>query len=376
MPPRHVLVVDDGCIPALNLHGRISKLGYEVISLSVGSDASIARSAKSKPDLAVMDFFYDTDTDDVSTAERVRAVLDIPVIFVTAEDLRRASADILQKPFDDRELKTAIDTAIDRNREIGTQAKLRPGIKKPRSPTAPISDDKGSTEAYELVCQIPAFKQLSEQAKKELVAQARFAEVAAGEYIAFEGDEDEASFIVVSGRFAMTKSSAGGKELIVQLLGPGDFVGMIYAIEKLPARLSARAQCDSEVLWIQTSVLLRVLKEHPDLYKGFMEYLAAYLHLSHTVSHGLAHDSVKVRIASLLLSLVAKFSRVRNELSSPIVIDITRQQIADLTGTTPETAIRVTRAMHAAKIINVSSPGVLRIVDIEALKKIAQEHST
>lgn len=379
MQSRHVLVVDDGCIPALNLQGRIAKLGYEVISLSVGSDAAIAGSAKTIPamgkaDLAVMDFYHDTDSDDISTADRVRNVLDIPVIFVTAQDLKRASSDVLQRPFDDMELKTAIDTAIDRNRELGVQAKLRQGTKKPpHSPFAQAAGSKGSAEALELVSQIPAFSLLPEQAIKELVSQARFADVTAGEYIVFEGDQEEASFIVVSGRFAMTRTSAGGKELVVQLLGPGDFVGLIFALDKLPSQLSVRAQCTSEVLWIHTAALLRILKTNPILYKGFTEHLAECLHLSHSVSHGLAHNSVRVRIAALLLSLIAKFSRVRNETSSPIVIDITRQQIADLTGTTPETAIRVTRAMHAEKIINVSSPGVLRILDTEALRKITQE---
>ncbi|HQH26692.1 MAG TPA: Crp/Fnr family transcriptional regulator [Oligoflexia bacterium] len=226
--------------------------------------------------------------------------------------------------------------------------------------------------AFDFIKEIPTFSQLPGDALSSLAEQSRFASIRSGDYIAFEGSQDEASFIVVSGRLAMTKSSMSGKDLVVQLLGPGDFFGMVLAIEKLPSQLSARAQTDAEVLWIPTEALLGVLSGHPVLYKGFVAQLSDWLHTAHKLSRGLAHDSVEVRIAALLVLLAAKFARTRDENNDPIVVDITRQHIADLTGTTPETATRVTRSMHRTGLIEVNKPGVIIVKNLQALKKLAE----
>lgn len=392
--PNHILIVDDGAIKTLNIQDRLAKLGYEVIALIDNSEQSLTKAAHAAPDLVLLDFLHDLETNDTSIAERVKKVLDIPVIFVTSKEshspefskTKLPPPGFILKPFDDLELQAAIKLALDSNRlRINTEKKNKKKVvindflvaENAYTTNKNNSENprKSKTEALDFIRQIPIFAKLPEKALSELVSRSQFANVAAGEYIAFEGDQDEASFIVISGRFAMTKTAVSGKELIVELLGPGDFFGLLFAIEDLPAQLSARAQNDSEILWIQTSLLQSVLKENPALYKGFAEYLSHCLHLSHNLSHGLAHDNVRVRIASLLLSLVAKFARIKKEVSSPIVIDITRKQIADLTGTTPETATRVTRMMHNDGVINCGNPGVLRIIDVDALKKIAAEEN-
>lgn len=74
--------------------------------------------------------------------------------------------------------------------------------------------------------------------------------------------------------------------------------------------------------------------------------------------------------------MVAKFARVRMDTMSPIAIDITRQQIADFTGTTLETATRLTREMHKSGVINCGSPGVISIIDLQALKKIIEDEQS
>ncbi len=53
-------------------------------------------------------------------------------------------------------------------------------------------------------------------------------------------------------------------------------------------------------------------------------------------------------------------------------IDIIRQQIADLTATTPETAIRVIRSMQRDGLINIKKPGVVRVLDLDAINEIAE----
>lgn len=378
MLSRHVIVVDDGDIQSLKLTPRLKNLGFDVIAVSDQSDESIAKLAKAEPEVAVLDFMHNAELGDNSTAARVEKVLNIPVLFVAQKSSSRGQSKVapaegyLLKPLDDLALKSSIEVALDTKRHSFNPPVIRPvGTNKKIVSLKASSIRKGVQEALAELRNIPPFESLPESSLRELAERSQFATVHAGDYIMFEGDRSERSFVLLSGRFAMAKTSVAGKELVVELLGPGDFFGLVLALEKLPAQLSARAQTDSEVLWIQTFALLKVMRDNPILYKGFAENLSLRLHLSHSISHGLAHDSVKVRIAALLLSLVAKFARVGRAPSAPVVIDITRQQIADLTGTTPESAIRMTREMQSEGLINVGSPGVVRIDDLEALAMLA-----
>ena len=105
--------------------------------------------------------------------------------------------------------------------------------------------------------------------------------------------------------------------------------------------------------------------------KDYVAHLILCLQSSYSLSRGLAHDRVEVRIASVLSSLALKFAK-----SSPAdgsyTIKFTRHVLADITGTTTETAIRVTRAMQRAGLIDIKLPGVIRILNQKALSEIVE----
>ena len=234
--------------------------------------------------------------------------------------------------------------------------------------------DRSINDAYLLLHSLPAFSELPPNELKSLANSCRFEILTAGDYITVEGDESSLEgFIVVSGRLGLMKSSPSGKQLAVELLGPGDMFGLLLtlSLEKMPAQLSARAQSSAQVLWVPVRSILPILRAHPALYREFFVHLLHSLHDSYRASLRLAHERVEVRIAAVLLILCNKFAR------SPIaaddhIIDITRQQLADLTGTTPETAIRLTRAMQNEGLIDISHPGIVRVTDLSALQALAE----
>ena len=391
MRKRFVLVMDGGSITALNIYKRLESLGYEIIRLNDCSDCALAAAAEKQPDLMLLDPLHHNEGKGLEIAELVSGKLNIPVVLITglaskAQLNKKAGSQkgdaslqgFLLRPLDNLELGAAIEREVYRHK---LEAKKNsPGEDTPalgkisHGAKAQLRTRRDSAAAFEFMKQISPFSQLSEKALSELVTRSHFSSAGPGDYITFEGQHNDASFIVFSGRLAMTKTSVSGKDLIVQLLGPRDFFGLILAMEELPEQLSARAQSESEVLWIPTSALLRVLDSHPDLYKAFIEHLSACMRSSHDLSRGMAHDTVEVRIAALLLHLAAKFARPPSGIEAANILDITRQQISDLTGTTPETASRVTRAMHRQGILDMDTPGVIRILDLQALKKLVADH--
>jgi CRP-like cAMP-binding protein len=80
---------------------------------------------------------------------------------------------------------------------------------------------------------------------------------------------------------------------------------------------------------------------------------------------------VETRIAVALKSLVPSFARASTD-THVFTVDITRQEVADLTGTTPETAIRTTKAMERDGMLDLSRPGVIRILDLKRITEVAE----
>ncbi len=226
---------------------------------------------------------------------------------------------------------------------------------------------------FKFLSSVKEFVNLPEAELIALADKARFETYEMGSYIATEGaSEGMCGFILASGSIAMTKSSINGKELIVELLQGGDIFGLMLtlAIKKLPIQMSARALQKSSVLWVPIKNLNNLARNYPEILPEIIAHLIICLQSSYRLSRGLAHDRVEVRIAAILSSLSLKFSDPAA--AKTLTLSFTRQQIADLTGTTIETCIRVTRAMQRDGLIDISRPGVIRITNLRELNDLAE----
>ena len=121
--PASILVVEDEAAVALDVRSTLQRLGYGVpAAVGRGRDA-IERASALRPDLVLMDIHLRGDMDGVETAQHVRQVLDIPVIYLTAyadpATLQRARVTepygYLLKPFHERELHIVIEMALYRH---------------------------------------------------------------------------------------------------------------------------------------------------------------------------------------------------------------------------------------------------------------------
>ena len=131
-----VMVVEDELIIAENLKITLTGMGYDVPPVAGTSSEAISTADSCLPDLILMDIILEgSEIDGVETARRIRSRHDIPVVFVTAyaddATLERVkvtepSAYIL-KPFNERELYSAIELALHRHR-IEQEIKKRDNI--------------------------------------------------------------------------------------------------------------------------------------------------------------------------------------------------------------------------------------------------------
>ena len=121
--PTRILVVEDEAVVALDVEGRLRRLGYQVVGIADSYASALAQAAAVRPDLVLMDIALRDGADGIAAAERLRAELAVPVVFVTAfadaETLERAKRvsphGYIVKPFDERDLHATIEIALYRD---------------------------------------------------------------------------------------------------------------------------------------------------------------------------------------------------------------------------------------------------------------------
>jgi CheY-like chemotaxis protein len=120
MAKAQILVVEDDNITVMELRDRLQSLGYAVSGVASYGEEAIVKAGEVRPDLVLMDIRLKGDMDGIEAAEEIVARFDIPVVYLTAladeNTLQQAEltrhCGYVGKPFDERELRAAIETAL------------------------------------------------------------------------------------------------------------------------------------------------------------------------------------------------------------------------------------------------------------------------
>jgi CRP/FNR family transcriptional regulator len=186
---------------------------------------------------------------------------------------------------------------------------------------------------------IDLFKNLADDDLKELEPYLVTATVKKKEDIFSEGDQPEWFYIVSRGKVKITKLSQEGKEIILELISPTDIFGGVAVLRNFPYPANAVAMEDSELVKISRKNLMRLVDRFPNLMYCIALQLGDRMKSSYDSLKNIALERVEARIAALLLKLAGK---VGTETKEGLVIDmrLTKQDVADMVGTTVETSIR------------------------------------
>ncbi|MGC1454647.1 MAG: Crp/Fnr family transcriptional regulator [Nitrospirota bacterium] len=186
---------------------------------------------------------------------------------------------------------------------------------------------------------IDLFKNLSDEELKELSNYITTVEFRKKDDIFTEGDAPEWFYIVSTGKVKVTKISHDGKEIILEIISPYDIFGGVAVLRNFPYPANAVAMEDSEILKISRKNLMRLVDRFPNLMYFIALQLGDRMKSSFDTLKNIALERVEARIAALLLKLGNK---VGVETREGLMIDmrLTKQDVADMVGTTVETSIR------------------------------------
>ncbi len=161
-----------------------------------------------------------------------------------------------------------------------------------------------------------------------------------GEILFREGDPPREFYGILEGHVKVSKLSPTGREVILHLFGSGEPVGAIAVYENRPFFATARALEDLECLVFPRQPFFRLLAERPTLLGGLLSGLSARLMVLTERLVEVSGGRVEERLARILLSqLEERGYPVPGGVYLPL--HLSRQELADLAGTTVETAIRI-----------------------------------
>lgn len=159
-----------------------------------------------------------------------------------------------------------------------------------------------------------------------------------------EGDSALNFYQVSSGEIKMNNYNADGKEFIQGFFSSGQSFGEppLLANVKYPA--NAEATADAVVLQLHKERFLELLAEHPDIHLEITETLAKRLFYKAIMASEISSQEPEHRILRILDYLKKHVHHIEGKYE--FKVDLTRQQIADLTGLRVETVIRAMKGLE------------------------------
>ena len=171
-----------------------------------------------------------------------------------------------------------------------------------------------------------------------------------GETIFMEGGHCNFYYQLVSGRVRWTSINDEGKECLHSLIEPGDCFGELPLFDNGPYAASAIADEDSVVIKLHQATFHQLLAEHPDIHMAFSKLMAQRMRFKFFMLKELSINEPEERIASLISYLKTTHHNVCEHCGK---VNLTRQQIANMTCLRVETVIRAMRHMHEKGSINI-----------------------
>lgn len=219
------------------------------------------------------------------------------------------------------------------------------------------------------ISDIGVFQNISNEELKEIEPYILRESVKKKGNIFSEGDQPEWFYIVESGKVKITKMSSDGKEIILEVISPGDIFGGVAVMKGFPYPANAIAMENSKIVKISRRNLMRLVDRFPNLMYCIAMNLGDRMKSSHDSLKNIALERVEARIAALLLKLADK---VGVKVKEGILIDmrLTKQDVADMVGTTVETSIRTFSKFKKEKLLS-ESEGKVVIRDRDGLESLS-----
>lgn len=227
-------------------------------------------------------------------------------------------------------------------------------------------------EMQELVRQSSLFKNISPEVFSQVMEASLLRSMEEDGFFFMQGDPATHAYVLVEGRVKMIQITPNGQQITLRIMTPGQTYGGI-ALLNPQAGYPATAQAveSSTALAWDTAQLRKLVEKEPSISINVMSLMHGYISELQERQRALVTDRVEQRIARILLKLAAQSGR---RIDKGVLIDlpITRQDIAEMSGTTLFTVSRTLNEWEREGLLEIGRERVV-IRDPHGLVSISDD---
>jgi len=224
-----------------------------------------------------------------------------------------------------------------------------------------------SGDTIELLQRVPVFAALGEDELSRVAEVAVPRRFAAGEVVFREGDESSTCYIVRSGHVRAVREHTDGRSITLATFGPGDIFGELAMFDDERRTATIEAIDATEAIAILSGDVRRLLREHPDIAVKLLSSLVQRLRHTNERLTAQSFQTVQSRVAAVLSQLV-EAARAEGQEDGDVLITSTQAELAQLAGSSRESASRFLAVLERAGIIT-QGRGKLTVHEPEALQR-------
>jgi CRP/FNR family cyclic AMP-dependent transcriptional regulator len=222
----------------------------------------------------------------------------------------------------------------------------------------------------DVLAKVPLFAGLPGAELARLGSLLRVRRYARGQTIFLEGDEGTALCLIAEGRVRIQLTGADGREVVLNVYGPGEIFGELALLDGEPRSADAIAQDAARVFWLQRRDFVAFLDGHPRAAMTMLASLSRRLRHTTRVVQDATFRDVPSRLARVLLELAERHGR---HVEDGIRVDarLTQGELAAMVGASRETVNRALRSLEQRGLLRWES-GRITITRPEQLRARAE----
>ena len=344
-----ILIIEDNTDIRESTAEILELAGYQVYQAENGK-TGVDLAYQQKPDVILCDIMM-PELDGYGVLYMLSKNADtasIPFIFLTAKaervDFRKGmemgADDYLTKPFDDIELLNAIESRLDKKR------KQEEYFSKSLASLESLSggNGKGTSEL------------------KAMISGRKIRQIKKKQVLYYEGDHPQGLYLVIEGAIRTFKLAEDGRELMMGLYKPDDYLGVHALLLDDPFTETAEAVEDAAVCMLPKEAIITLVNKYPEITLQFIKILANNIREKEVQLIELAYNSVRKRLAQVLVRLSKQFT-------DPSQFKISRDELASMAGMATETVSRTLSDFKDEKLIEKKGSHI-HILDLNRLAKM------
>ena len=345
---KKILIIEDDTDIRENIAEILMLSGYETVTAKNGKEG-VVLARNSNPDLILCDVMM-PELDGFGVLKILNndpKLFHVPFLFLTAKteksDFRKGMGlgadDYITKPFDDTDLLETIELRLKKSANLKKIDSSQEGLRTFFNEARAESEMKALSKD----------KEERKYNKKDIIFE--------------ESQFPKHLFHIVSGQVKTFQTSDFGKELTINIYGPGDFFGFLPILNNEKYAESALAQKDTLITLIPIDDFKMLLFKSRDFAAKFISMLASHASHSENQLIEIAYSSVRKKLANGLLTLSSKLNN--------LTLKVSRDDLASLTGAAKETITRTLTDFKNEGIIRVEGSEII-ILEMEGLVHMPQ----